>query len=97
MTPERVPAGPALPDLPTLVEGSNPAGTSLNPAAVQFCLGRPSLSVSPWQPARAATTVTCERRTAMKSCILPEVSERQPSLRPGRLSRGRGRPVTDSC
>lgn len=56
---------------PTWLEGSNPAGTRLNPAAVQFCLGRLSLSLSPWQPARAATTATRERRTTMKSCILP--------------------------
>lgn len=52
----------------TLVEGSNPAGTSLKPAAVQFSLGRWSLSLSLWQPATAVTTVTWERR--MKSCIL---------------------------
>lgn len=55
----------------TLVEGSSPAGTSLKPAAVQFSLGRWSLSLSLRQPATAVTIVTWERRKKrMKSCIL---------------------------
>lgn len=58
---------------PTLVDGCSPAGTSRNPAAVQFCLDRSSLSLSPWQPARAVAMPTCERRTRANNGILTEL------------------------
>lgn len=63
-------SGPERSRFITWVKGSNPAGTSLNPAAVQFFLGRWSLSRSLWHPATAVTTVMWERSRRMKSCIV---------------------------
>ena len=56
-----------------MVEGSNPGGMLLIPAALQLFLGRWSLSLSLWQVAFMVTVVMWEKRKRrMKSGIVTE-------------------------